>query len=59
MDRQSKGGEPADTKSEEAEDHLTSAEEIVGSVAHNVIPTRERPKDRRSGSNFIFRALLM
>ena len=34
---QSKAGEPADTKSEEAGDHLTSADTAEGSVAHDMM----------------------
>ena len=58
---QSKAGQPAGTRSEEAEDHLTSADTctVKENEAHDIIPTRKRPRDRRSGSNFIFRVLFM
>ena len=58
---QSKAGEPANTKGEDAGsgDYLTGADRVKGNMAHDTIPTRKRPRDRRSGSNFIFRVLFM
>ena len=61
MSYQPKAAEPAaDTKSKEAGDYLPAGtEETKGSLGHGIFPTRKKPRDRRSGSNFISRVLFM
>ncbi len=49
----------SDDKSKEAEHELEEEEERVESYKEDVTPARKRPRDRRSGANFLSRVLLV
>ena len=64
MDMDSQSGVPVgatDKKSQEAEHKLEEEEERVEleSYKEDVTPARKRPRDRRSGANFLSRVLFV
>ncbi len=60
MDSRDQSGVGAtDNKIKEAELELEEEEEGVDINKEYVIPARKRPRDRRSGANFLSRVLFM
>ncbi len=60
MDSRDQSGVSAtEKKSKEAEHELEEEEEGVESYKEDTIPARKRPRDRRSGANFLSRVLFV
>ncbi len=57
--RDQSGAVTAEKKSKEAELELEEEEEGVEINKEDVTPARKRPRDRRSGANFLSRVLFV